>query len=1271
MARELIVRGIEQQAELPEPAEFESLFGADLRYRVEQRIVTSSQGRQQTRSVPVDGDDDAIVELEDVDGIITFHRLGSLRATETTRAAGGPLDVTDLADLSALDLRGPSASGPGGLARGSGLARSSIVEVRKSTISLPASIAAAVATLQERLPESEVIGRLADVVIDPVARSAMRRIVDWVDQPVPDDAPEEERRRRAKVPGVYRLDERLILEKGQRIEPDGSESDDVENADYLLLIHGTFSHTEAAFGALGGTDEWRTLRKAYEGRLLALEHPTLGLSPAENALAAARSLPTGARLRIISHSRGGLVGDVLSLACGHEPDLRTYDQRGWQHPDTVALPELHRVLKDRDIKVVRFARVASPGSGTTLASRRIDRYATFLFNVLRLVPGINDLGVAAVVEKLLLTLLDKRSDPRLVPGIEAQMPESPFIAMLNTAPSIDDGLGAILGDIEGTGVLKRLKVLGADLVFREDNDLVVNTSAMSAGVPREDSRQALFRGGDVGHSSYFANSASRQAVADWISGTPLDVRGFAAPERSLAGTSRTVGDVGRLTAPSGIVLVVPDVFGSGLVEEFEGNLEPLWPSVAGLARTGVTPLGRGPRRAASRGELVGAYQPLLDRMRLTHEVEPYVYDWRAPVEDAARGLAKALTGAVRRAKGQRPVHVVTHGAGALLLMAAAHASPEQWQQVVAQGGRAIMLSPPLTGTWNASLRAEGIDRLCAALALVRHETTAADAGKVLAGLEWIDRLRPDGAGSDGTARQRRLTPAPDGPSDGAGWRLSIRPSDWAGWVAVYGRALSTPAGPDPSGVMQATAAGDGHVTYAMRLNAGPAEWFAQVPHHALVSDPGTIAGIVDLLSGADLSNPPHGLSAEEPVSRAALRPQPDQSGGLLFPTDRDLVWMAMGAAVPLGPRVEGELRLVVVHGSLEDVDPPVIVGTLDGTPIGGSEEALNRRLGGSLARHRLLNQYPGPLGTVQLFVRPDVVGPDAAVIGMGDAGDLTPSRLTAGISQAVLRLCAATHDAVRAVGPRGRREEGDDGACRRRGSHRHHGRRATQRPGGGRRDRVGRAPGQPAPVRPRPAGRRRRATARRALRGPRDRRPPGSRTSDGAQQRGGDATDRGAAARRRSHGPTGLAEVGVPLGPVAHDSGGCRTDGAAGRRTRRPQLHRAGPQRRAETTVNSAQRRVIDQIVRQSITPHATDRPDPQHPLRAAGPPALKGQGRRATTSCSSSTSTPPACPSRCSRPARTTTRSSRSRPRSASSAGWRRPRSASGCARPRATGRW
>ncbi|MFB8829403.1 hypothetical protein ACE0DR_08525 [Azotobacter sp. CWF10] len=55
------------------------------------------------------------------------------------------------------------------------------------------------------------------------------------------------------------------------------------------------------------------LHSQYTDRAFAFEHRTLSESPIVNALALARSLPEQAKLHLVSHSRGGLVGELLCL----------------------------------------------------------------------------------------------------------------------------------------------------------------------------------------------------------------------------------------------------------------------------------------------------------------------------------------------------------------------------------------------------------------------------------------------------------------------------------------------------------------------------------------------------------------------------------------------------------------------------------------------------------------------------------------------------------------------------------------------------------------------------------------------------------------------------------------------------------------------------------------------------------------------------------------------------------------------------------------------
>ena len=78
----------------------------------------------------------------------------------------------------------------------------------------------------------------------------------------------------------------------------------------LVFIHGTFSDTVGTFSKLWTLHNAtvRQLFASYGDRVYGLDHPTLGVSPIANALTLVRALPAGARVHLVTHSRGGLVG---------------------------------------------------------------------------------------------------------------------------------------------------------------------------------------------------------------------------------------------------------------------------------------------------------------------------------------------------------------------------------------------------------------------------------------------------------------------------------------------------------------------------------------------------------------------------------------------------------------------------------------------------------------------------------------------------------------------------------------------------------------------------------------------------------------------------------------------------------------------------------------------------------------------------------------------------------------------------------------------------
>jgi hypothetical protein len=95
----------------------------------------------------------------------------------------------------------------------------------------------------------------------------------------------------------------------------------------LLLIHGTASHTLAAFKDLRASTDWEPLIRQFGERVFGFEHRTFSESPIDNALFLAPTLPAGARMSLVTHGRGGLVGDLLCL--GRLDDAVVAVSAGW------------------------------------------------------------------------------------------------------------------------------------------------------------------------------------------------------------------------------------------------------------------------------------------------------------------------------------------------------------------------------------------------------------------------------------------------------------------------------------------------------------------------------------------------------------------------------------------------------------------------------------------------------------------------------------------------------------------------------------------------------------------------------------------------------------------------------------------------------------------------------------------------------------------------------------------------------------------------------
>ena len=172
--------------------------------------------------------------------------------------------------------------------------------------------------------------------------------------------------------GLYKvLPNFKMQEVGNRLEP----------GDYLLLIHGTGSSSTGSFQELQPSKLWAHIQTVYKGNILALQHRTLTESPLTNLKKLVKQLPATANLDLISHSRGGLVADLL---CRFAEDSKGFDsnerlclEKEGRLRDLEDIGEIEKLIRGKRITIRRQVRVACPARGTTLAGKRMYNF----FNV--------------------------------------------------------------------------------------------------------------------------------------------------------------------------------------------------------------------------------------------------------------------------------------------------------------------------------------------------------------------------------------------------------------------------------------------------------------------------------------------------------------------------------------------------------------------------------------------------------------------------------------------------------------------------------------------------------------------------------------------------------------------------------------------------------------------------------------------------------------------------------------------------------------------------
>ncbi len=812
---------------------------------------------------------------------------------------------------------------------------------------------------------------------------------------------------------------------------------------FFLFIHGTNSDTFGAFQDLQNTPTWEAIHQLYGENVLAFQHRTLSESPLENAVKLAAMLPNDAVVHILTHSRGGIVGDILNKYSSNGDDsiigfsnthLALLEQEGDREDDIKNIEALNKVFKNKKISVAKFIRVGCPAAGTKLASKRLDHVLNVFFNIGSILGGI----FGDILKELLSAAVESKDDVNVLPGLEAQRPESPFIKILND-PSPESAInGAPLAVISGNGRVsfsgQGLFVILGKLFYWQRNDLVVNTDSMYLGAKRSSNIQYFFdQGAEVNHVKYFENDKTREAITLALKTAEGElIPGFKSiPQYQIPGSDRALIESGELypspTPPAGdkpIVILLPGIMGSNLTQKDK----EIWLHYGRIISGGLLNLGySNVNKIVADSVVKTSYYKLYKWLSGKYDVVVYPFDWRKPLPESASEFNTKIKSLL---KIEQPIKIIGHSMGGVLVRDFIIQHDETWQELKAtKGFKMIYLGSPLGGSFRIPSVLFGEDPIIKKLSAIDLFHSKKRLLKMFSKFPGILALLPlttdsknDFANMQTWKNMRKYfgksrwpLPTQEDLNYFKNYRDTILNKrddiDYSNMVYIAGKDKMTPCGyyldkipPKKQLYFLYTSEGDQSVTWESgipkQLIEANAVYYSRITHGALANDPDLFNAIEEILETGKTNL----LRTTKPLLRGEqkiFRAEPE--------VDFDLSEIGLEKTILGLPNDTGAVAsqipvsVTVSNGDLRYASYPIIAGHFLNDGILYAERAIDHYLEGNLSSKHRLGLYPGDIGTNAIFGKTknsDFEG--AIIVGLGEPDQLTSFQLSKSIEQGVL-----------------------------------------------------------------------------------------------------------------------------------------------------------------------------------------------------------------------------------------------------------------------------
>ena len=790
---------------------------------------------------------------------------------------------------------------------------------------------------------------------------------------------------------------------------------------YLLFIHGTASSTEGSFRGImdHNASIWSRLVSLYNGNVLCFEHRTLTESPIKNAIDLISQLPNDIQLDLVTHSRGGLIGEVLTrIQYGSFFDKSIQTKNIDKEFDHVLkeIAELEKVIRSKKIKISNFVRVACPAGGTSLLDTKLDLWLNTLLNGFKIIPYIRASAFFNLFCDFVKSVVHERTDIKTLPGLEAMIPDSGFIKFINQRDrNLDETLYTITGDARSSKIYKSLVSVVADAYFEEPNDLVVQTNSSTKGTQRVQVMQHYSREKEVDHFHFFSNPKSCLAIYSALDEKESKSAYVAITELSTATRSIKVAKAFDPKRPT--VVIVPGIMGSHL----KFNNDRLWLQYLEIIKGKLK--GLDINQTITPDGIVDRYYGKLESYFYSknYNVISFDYDWRLNILDEAKRFNQMIADLVLQ---NQNIQFICHSMGGLVFLSAYNFTKSAINNLFSQNAnaRVLFLGVPVTGSYSILSLLTGRDRIIKTIALIDIYNSKKTLLQVFSKFPGMIQLMPF---HDQRMKDKQFfnTIAATIPSDQAlskydDLKQHLSHISWnknqMSYIAGKDRTTIENVAMEGELIFHVTDRGDGRVLWDhIPSDLKESTYYIPVSHGELANESEYFDDFKEILengSSRKLSKTPPLTTSRSAV--ITLDEIQEDEAILEYPSVEDVDSILGKKKVIEYTEIEDNVQICLTHGNLVYAENPVVVGHFKNDSILQAEKVLDNQLHYKLSAYHEIGNYAEEVGESIVILNPETnLFKGGIVIGLGNFGTLFEGSLKESVHYALIQYCFKLNEA--------------------------------------------------------------------------------------------------------------------------------------------------------------------------------------------------------------------------------------------------------------------